>query len=152
MTKFLYATSPCSALLSFLSLPCHCTFCGVAICATFSSSHFPSIFLYKGHTLHLCPFSPHLKHSTSTTFCLLIVLSFTPHCITLLNNTSNLFWKVIFSLSSSFLEFLQFWTRCPNFLQLKHSFPLLLSSSSLSLVREYFCLSMLLRIELLLRL
>ena len=102
----------------------------------------------SGHSLHLCPFSLHLKHSNFTTFCLFIVLSSTPHCITLLNNTSNLFWGVILPLSSPFSKFLQFWARCPNFQQLKHSFSFLSSSSSLSLMREYFCLSILLRIEL----
>ena len=57
------------------------------------------------------------------------------YCITWLLNTSNLFWRIAFLFSSPFL-FLQFWARCLNFLQLKHSFFFLFSSSSLSLARD----------------
>ena len=57
-----------------------CAFCGLTIYTiSFSSTllNFLSsfTFLYSGHSLHLCPFSPHLKHSTTTVSCLLIVLS-----------------------------------------------------------------------------
>ena len=66
---------------------------------------------------------------------------------TLLLNTSNLFWEITFPFSS-FPLFLQFQTRCLNFLQLKHNFPFLPSSSSLNLEREHFYLSKLLINEL----
>ena len=66
---------------------------------------------------------------------------------TLLLNTSNLFWEITFPFSS-FPLFLQFWTRCLNFLQLKHNFPFLPSSSSLNLERKHFYLSKLLINEL----
>ena len=118
-----------------------CVFCGLVTYATlFFLTH-------NGHSLHLCPFSPHLKHSTSTTPTLLIMLSSTSHCITLLFNTSNLFWGMTVP-SSSLLLFLQFWARYLNFLQLLHSFFFLSSSSSLSLARAHFSLSRLLNNEL----
>ena len=139
----MHAALPSSILLNL----CCCTFCNIISYATFPLSIALFLFSYNRHSLHLCSFFPHLKHSTPTTSCLLIVFSSTPHCITLLLNISNLFWGM--TLPFSFLSlFLQFWARCPNFLQLKHNFSLLSSSSSLSLVRECFCLSMLLRIEL----
>ena len=124
-----------------------CTSYGMVTCTAFSITHiFFSVF-QREYFLHLCSFSPHLKHSTSITFYLFIVLSFTPHCITLLNNTSNLFWEIVVPFSPSLL-FLQLQARYPNFLQLKHNFPFLLSSSSLSLVRVCFSLSILLMMEL----
>ena len=126
-----------STLLNLLS----CIFCGFATHTAFS------FLTHNGHFLHLCPFSPHLKHSTSTTPTFLIVFSFSPHCITLLHNTSNLFWGTTVPFSS-FLLFLQFRARCPNPLQHLHSFPLLPSSSSLSLARVRFSLSILLINEL----
>ena len=90
-----------------------CVFCGMAIrTASSSTRNFFSLFQI-GHSLHLCPFSPHLKHTTSTVSCFLIVLSFTPHYITLLDNTSNLFWGAVPLFSFSLL-FLQFWARCLN--------------------------------------
>ena len=111
--------------------------------ATFSTTcNFFSPFQI-GHSLHLCPFSPHLKHSTSTVSYLLIVVSLTSHCITLLDNTSNLFWGTIPLFSSPSL-FLQFWTRCLNPLQYRYTLLLLSSNSALSLVRACFWLSRLL--------
>ena len=88
-------------------------------------------------------YSLHLKHSTTITSCLLIILSSTPHYITLLFNTSNLFWGMIVPFSPSFL-FLQLQARCPNFLQHQHNFLFLASNFSLSLVREHLSLSKLL--------
>ena len=131
--------------LTLLSFCCY-TFCGVAMHAAFFALPF-SILFYSRYSLHLCPFFPHLKHSNSTASCLFIVLSSTSHCITLLLNISNLFWERIFPFSPSIL-FLQFWARCPNPLQLLHNFPLLPSSSSLSLVRACFSLGKLLINEL----
>ena len=87
-----------------------------------------------------------VKHSTATSFCLLIILSSTSHCITLLLNISNLFWGIVFLFF--FFSFLQFWARCLNSLQLLHNFPLLSSSSSFSLARVCFSLSKLLINEL----
>ena len=116
------AASPSSTLLNFLPSSCTfpfaghassfywCTFCSLVACATLSLS------FHNGHSLHLCPSSPHLKHLTTTVSCLLIVLSLTLHCITLLDNTSNLF-REITSLFSFSLLLLQLWARCPNFLQ-----------------------------------
>ena len=130
-----------SSLTGRAGLSFCCAFCGLAICTAFS------FLTYNEYSLYLCPFSLHLKHSTSTTPILLIVLFSTPHCIILLLNTSNLFWGTTVLFPSSFC-FLQFRTRCPNPLQLKHSFSLLLSSSSLSLVRVCFSLSILLINEL----
>ena len=72
------------------------------------------------YSLHLCPSSPHLKHSTTAISCLLIVLSSTLHCITLLFSTSNLFWGMAILFSPSFL-FLQLQARCLNPLQFQHS-------------------------------
>ena len=141
--------SSSSTLLNLLSPSCTfpftghtgpfywCAFCGFATCATLS------FFSYNGHSLHLCPFSLHLKHSATTTSYLLIIFSSTPHCITLLPNTSNLFWGTTVLFSPSFL-FLQLWARCPNPLQLLHIFPFLPSSSFLSLARAHFSLSKLL--------
>ena len=118
-----------------------CAFCGIATYTIFSSF----AFFYLGNSLYLCPFLSYLKYSTILLSSLYVssLLNFTPHLITLLANTSNLLWEVVFPFSSTSL-FLQFWARCPNFLQLKHSFPFFPLSSSLSLVREHFCLSMLL--------
>jgi len=123
-----------------------CAFCGMATRAASSTTRnfFP---FQRGHSLHLCPFSPHLKHSTSTVSYLLIVFSPTPHCITLLDNTSYLFWGVT-PLSSFSSLLLQFQARCPNPLQHQHILPLLPSNSALSLVRVHFWLSKLLMREL----
>ena len=119
----------------------------MATCAASPSTHdFFSPF-QREHSLHLCPFFPHLKHSTSTISCFLIVLSFTSHYITLLDNTSNLFWGVVFLFSSSSL-FLQFRARCPNFLHPQHILPSLPSISALSLARTHRWLSILLIREL----
>ena len=135
----MYAVSSSSTLFNLY----YCTFCGIAIHAALSTP-FLSTFFHSGHSLHLCPFSSHLKHSTLlTSSCLLIVLFSNPHCITLLLNTSNLFLGTTFSFFFPPL-FLQFQARCPNLLYLLHSFPLLFSSSSLSLVRACFSLSRLL--------
>ena len=92
------AASLSSALLSFF----YCVFCSFTIHAAFSTPFF-SAFFYIRHSLHLCLFSLHLKHSTSTISCLLTTLSSTPYYITLLNNTSNLFWGVVVPFSSFFL-------------------------------------------------
>ena len=105
------------------------------------------IFFHDRHYLHLCPSSLHLKHFTTTILIFLIVLSSTLHCITLLLKILNLFWDIIAPFPVSFC-FLQFRARCLNPLHPKHNFPLLLSSSSLSLARECFSLSKLLMIEL----
>ena len=107
----------------------------------------PLIFFHDGYHLHLYSSSPHLKHFTTTILIFLIVLSSTPYCITLLFKISNLFWDIVAPFPVSFC-FLQFQARCPNPLQPKHNFPLLLSSSSLSLARKCFSLSKLLMIEL----
>ena len=122
----MYTTSSFSTLLSLFSPSCtfslmgctgllFCyTFCGVATCIAFF------ILFHSRHSLYLCLSSPYLKHSTSTLFCFLIILSFILHCITLLDNTSNLFLGAapLFSFPSLFL---QFWARYPNPLQLQHS-------------------------------
>jgi len=97
--------------------------------------------------LHLCPFSPHLKHSTFTVSCFLIIPSFTSHYITLLDNTSNLFWGAVSLFSFPFL-FLQFRARCPNPLQLQYSHSFFPSNFALNEVRACFCLSKLLISEL----
>ena len=97
-----------------------------------------------GHSHFLCPFSPHLKHHLlfSTTSCCLT--SFTPHCITLLVNTSNLL-LVFFVFSSLFPSlFLQFLAKWPNNLQFQHLHPSLPSNSHLSLASACLCLSRLL--------
>ena len=158
------ATSLSSTLLNFLSAFCAFSligcasfpfcyvFCGIATHTASSSFTLLNlfsflIFSHSRHFLYLHPHSPHLKHSTATISCLLIILFSTPHCITLLLNTSNLFWEVMVLFSLFFL-FLQLWARCPNPLQLLHNFPLLPSSSSLSLVKAHFSLSKLLINEL----
>ena len=133
---------PSSTFLSF----CCCTFYGIATCTAFSTSLFFTLF-HSRYSLYLCPFFSHLKHSTSTASYLLIALSSTPHCITLLLNISNLFWGTIFLFSLPTL-FLQFWARCPNSLQLLHNFSLFPLSFSFSLVRAHFSLSKLLINEL----
>ena len=147
-----------------LSLQCSCAFChrtctrllfhsfccvfyGMATCTASSTTcNFFSPF-QRGYSLHLCPFSPHLKHSTFTVSCFFIILSFTSHYITLLDNTSNLFWGVVPLFSFPFL-FLQFWTRYPNSLQLQHSHSFFPSNFALNKVRAHFCLSKLLINEL----
>ena len=124
-----------------------CTFCGMATCTAPSTTcNFFSPF-QRGYSLHLCPFSPHLKHSTSTVSYFLIILSFTSHCITLLDNTSNLFWGMVPLFSLPF-PFLQFQARCPNPLQFQHSCSFLPSNFALNEVRACFCLSKLLISEL----
>ena len=124
-----------------------CAFCNMATHATSSTTrNFFSPF-QRGYSLHLYPFSLHLKHSTFTVSCFLIILSFTSHCITLLDNTSNLFWGAVSLFSFPFL-FLQFWTRCPNPLQLQHSCSFFPSNFALNEVRVCFCLSKLLINEL----
>ena len=118
-------------------------FCGMATCAAPSTTrNFFSSF-QRGHSLHLCPFFLHLKHSTFTVSCFLIILSFMSHCITLLDNTSNLFWGAVplFSFPSLFL---QFQARCLNPLQLQHSRSFFPSNFALNEVRACFCLSKLL--------
>jgi len=124
-----------------------CAFCGIATHAASSTTHnFFSPF-QRGHSLYLCPFFLHLKHSTFTVSCFLIILSFTSHCITLLDNTSNLFWEVVplFSFPSLFL---QFQARCPNPLQPQHFCSFFPSNFTLNEVRTCFCLSKLLINEL----
>ena len=112
-------------------------------CATSSTTrNFFSPF-QRGHSLYLCSFSPHLKHSTFTISCFLIILSFTSHCITLLDNTSNLFWGAVPLFSSSFL-FLQFQTRYLNPLQFQHSRSFFPFNFALNKTRACFCLSKLL--------
>ena len=147
-----YAASLPSTLLNLLSPSCafpltghaslfsYCAFCGLATCAALLSFF---LFIHNGHSLHLCSFSPHLKHFISDILMLLIVFSSTPHCITLLLNTLNLFWGTTVPFSSPLL-FLQFWARCPNFLQHRHNFPFLPSNFALNLVRAHFSLSRLL--------
>ena len=105
--------------------------------------------LNSSSTLFAVPFMawPYLKHSTFTVFCFLIILSFTLHCITLLDNTSNLFWGVV-PLFSFLSLFLQFWARCLNPLQLQHSRSFFSSNFALNEVRACFCLSKLLINEL----
>ena len=82
-----------------------------------------------------------------TTSCFLIILSFMSHCITLLVNTSNLFWRAV-PLSSFPSLFLQFQTRYPNPLQFQHSHSFFPSNFALNEVRAHFCLSKLLINEL----
>ena len=124
-----------------------CTFCSMATHTTSSTTcNFFSPF-QREHSLHLCPFSPYLKHSTFTVSCFLIIPSFISHCITLLDNTSNLFWGVVplFSFPSLFL---QFQARCSNPLQLQYSHSFFPSNFALNVVRTHFCLSKLLINEL----
>ena len=147
-----------------LSLQCSCAFChrictrllfhsfccafyGMATCATSSTTCNFFFSFQREYSLHLCPFSPHLKHFTFTVFCFFIILSFISHYITLLDNTSNLFWGVVPLFSFPFL-FLQFWTRCPNSLQLQYSHSFFPSNFALNKVRAHFCLSKLLINEL----
>ena len=147
-----HAASFSSTLLSFLS----CAFPLLRHTGSllFPWYAFPSagratllIFFHDRHYLYLCPSSPHLKHFTATILIFLIILSSTPHYITLLLKILNLFWGIVAPFPVSFC-FLQFQARCPNSLQPKHNFPLLPLSSSLSLARECFSLSKLLIIEL----
>ena len=89
----------------------------------------------------MCPFSPHLKHSILfTSFCLLISFFSTPHCITLLDNTSNLFWDLITPFSVSFL-FLQFQARCSNSLQSQYTLFFFPSNFALNKAKACFSLS-----------
>ena len=131
----IFSLMGCTSLLS-----CY-AFCGIATCAAFF------ICFHSGHSLHLCPPSLHLKHSTSILSYFLIILFFISHCITLLDNTSNLFLGAasLFSFPSLFL---QFWARCLNPLQLQHSHSFFPSNFALNKVRAYFCLSKLLINEL----
>ena len=144
-----HATPSSSTLLSLLSSSCAfsltrragllscCAFCGLATCAALS------FFTHRGHSLYLCPSSPYLKHFTTTVFTFLTTLSSAPYCITLLLNTSNLFWETTVPSTFSF-SFLQFWARCSNPLQHLHNFPFLPSNSALNLTRVRFSLSRLL--------
>ena len=107
-----------AGLLLHTSSFCY-AFCGFAMCAAFSSFFLCFSTLIFGHFYLKCPTPQHLKHliSSSTFFHLTLTSSFTLHLITLLANTSNLFWGIDFP-SPSFLLFLQLWARCLNFLQL----------------------------------
>ena len=120
-----------------------CAFCGMATYTASSAIRNFFSFFQREHSLHLCPFSLHLKHSTSTASCFLIILSFTSHCITLLVNTSNLFWGAVPLFFSSFL-FLQFQTRYLNPLQFQHSHSFFPFNFALNKTRACFCLSKLL--------
>ena len=147
-----HTASSSSALLSLLSPFCafplmgcaslfsYCAFCGFTMCATFSSFF---LFFHTGHSLHLCPSSLHSKYFTPAILIILTTLPSTPHCITLLFNTSNLFWGTTIPFSSLLL-FLQFQARCPNPLQYLYNFPFLPSNSALILARACFSLSRLL--------
>ena len=138
--SYAFCHRTCAGLL--LHFFCY-AFCDIATCATSSTTHnFFSPF-QREHSLHLCPFSLYLKHSTFTIFYFLIILSFTSHCITLLDNTSNLFWGAV-PLFSFLSLFLQFWARCPNPLQPQHSHSFFSSNFALNEVRACFCLSKLL--------
>ena len=106
------------------------------------TASFLFLLFFLGHSHFLCLSSPHQKHFTTslTTSCLLI--SLTPHCITRLFNTSNLFPTTVSFFYSSLL--LHFWARCPNlphFLQILPSLP---SNSVLNLARARLWLSVLL--------
>ena len=129
----LFSPSCTFSLMGCTSLFSCYTFCDVVTYATFF------IRFHSGHSLHLCSSSPHLKHSISTLFCFLIILSFTSHCIILLDNTLNLFLGAV-PLFSFFSLFLQFWARCPNPLQLQHSRSFFSSSFALNEIRACFCL------------
>ena len=144
------AALPSSTLLSLFSPSCTFFLMGraglLSLWCAFSSFGHATLFTFlshRGHHLHLCPSSPHLKHFTATILIFLIVLSSTLYCITLLFKISNLFWGIVAPFPSSFL-FLQFWARCPNPLHRQHNFPLLLSISTLNLARACFSLSKLL--------
>ena len=105
------------------------------------------LFLFPfGHSHFLCPSSLHWKHCllSSTTSCCLT--SFTPHCITLVVNASNLlliFFIFSFSFPPLFLQFLAKW---PNNLQFQHLCSSLPSNSHLSLASACLCLSKLLMV------
>ena len=71
-----------------LLYPFCCASCSLVICTALSSPYLLFSFFLRGHSLH---FSSHLKHSTTTSSCLLNILSSIPHYITLLVNISNLF-------------------------------------------------------------
>ena len=133
-----------------------CTFshrghAGLLSCCAFHglATHTASFFFFLcfftlifGHSHLKCPTLQHLKHFTSSsTFCYLTsTSSLTLHCITLLANTSNLFWEIGFPFSPLLL-FLQLQARCPNFLYPQHFLP---SNSALNLARAFFWLSILL--------
>ena len=91
-----------------------CAFCRLATHAAFS---FLSLLLSTsmfGHSYLWCPTPQHLKHFTPFSFlsCYLTSTSpLTPHCITQLANTLNLFLRISFPSSSPIL-FLQLQTRC----------------------------------------
>ena len=150
-----HAAFSSSIFLTSLFLPCFCAFsllrragflffCWCAFPPTRRTTL--ACFYYDRHFLYLCPSSLHLKHLTAIPI-LLIILSSTPHCITLLDKTSNLFWGAT-SLFSFSLLFLQFWARYLNSLQLQHSHFFFPSNFALNEVRACFCLSKLLINEL----
>ena len=124
-----------------------CAFCSLATCAASPTTRNSFSPFQRGYSLYLCPFFPHLKHSTLTVSCFLIIISLTLHYITLFVNTSNLFWGTVLLFSSLSL-FLQFWARCPNPLQLQHSRSFFPSNFALNEARACFCLSKLLISEL----
>ena len=105
--------------------------------------------LIFGHFHLRCPIPQHLKHLTSSIVSCLLTFtsSLTPHCITLLAITSNLFWRTDFLFFSTLL-FLQLQARCPNLLHPQHTLSSLSSISALSLARAYHWLSIPLRREL----
>ena len=125
-----------------ISLSSCCAFCGLTTCAASSLLLLSfSTFIFE-HSHLKCPTPQHLKYLIFPTISFLLVLtsSLTPHCITLLAITSNLFWGVSFPFISSFL-FLQLQARYLNLLHSQHTLLSLLSISALSLVRAYHCLS-----------
>jgi len=131
----------------YTGLLLRCTFCSSTIYATYSLLLFYLSTSMFGHSHLQCPTFQYLKHFTSSILscCLTFTSSHTLYYITLVANISYLFWGFsLFSFSSSFLV-LQLQARCPNFLQLQHSFSLLFSNCALSEVRAHFSLSMLLR-------
>ena len=121
---------------SLLALLCSFTF-SYTFCGSAASSLLSLFFC--GYFHFLCPFSPHPKHFASSLTISCLLTSFTPHCITQLFSTSNLFPTAVFFFFSSPL--LHFWARCLNLPQCLHSLPSLLSSSALSLARARLSLS-----------
>ena len=127
-----------------------CAFCGPTIYAIYLLLLF-SLSTSMFEHFHLwCLTFQHLKHFTSSSSTISCLLTFTSsltlYCITLFAITSNLFQRISFPFIS-FL-FLQLQTRCPNLLQYQHILLLLPSNFTLSLVKVYCWLSMLLMREL----
>ena len=85
----------CARLLLYSPSFC-CTFCGIAICTTTFSTHLSLSIFLREYPLHLCPFSPHLKYSTTLSPASLLSFPLC-HTISLYSSILQIYSRELFS-------------------------------------------------------